>query len=177
MFAPDNVNVPAPAFVNPKPVPDTTPEIVPVMLLATCTVAVAVNATVFDNMPAAEKFTAPADDTPVPAISNGSFTVSATAISSVNPEATSVLPVADPSADVFVIFTVPPDTVVVPSYVFAPDNVNVVPLPAFVSPPVPLTTPANVVDPAEPDVNVAEPNAILTLEPSPDVAIDPTVSL
>jgi hypothetical protein len=72
---------------------------------------------------------------------------------------------------------VPAEIVVAPVYVFAPDNVNVVPLPAFVSPPLPLSTPANVVEPAEPDVNVAEPNAIDTPDPVPEVAIDPTVSL
>jgi len=74
---------------------------------------------------------------------------------------------------------VPAEIVVAPVYVFVdePERVNVVPLPAFVSPPLPLTTPANVVEPAEPEVNVAEPNEMLTLVPSPDVAIDPTVSL
>jgi hypothetical protein len=57
-----------------------------------------------------------------------------------------------------------------------------VPAPAFVNaPPAPEITPANVVSAAAPAVSVfvhvAEHNAILTLVPVSDVAIDPTVSL
>ena len=56
------------------------------------------------------------------------------------------------------------------------------PAPAFVkAPPLPEITPANVVFAAAPAVSVfvhvSEHNAILTLEPLPEVAIDPTVSL
>jgi len=57
-----------------------------------------------------------------------------------------------------------------------------VPAPAFVkAPPLPEITPANVVFAAAPAVSVfvhvSGHNAILTLEPLPEVAIDPTVSL
>ena len=63
----------------------------------------------------------------------------------------------------------------------APDKVSV-PAPAFVNaPPLPEITPANVVFAAAPAVSVfvhvSGHNAILTLEPLPEVAIDPTVSL
>ena len=74
-------------------------------------------ATVPDNVPAAEKFTAPADDTPVPEIVNGSADDTAPATSNVAPLATVVveyvLPFL-PSASALVIFTVPAEIAVVP---------------------------------------------------------------
>ena len=86
-FAPVKVNVPVPVppLVSAKP-PEITPEIVAVVELATCTVALAPRATVPDNVPAEEKFTAPADEAPVPEIVNGSAEVTDPATSSVAPD-------------------------------------------------------------------------------------------
>ena len=89
MFVADNVNVPEPVFDNANP-PDTTPETAPVTDDATCTVESAAIATVPDNVPAAEKYTEPADDTPVPDTVNGSAIVTAAATSSVAPDDTVV---------------------------------------------------------------------------------------
>ena len=104
--------MPAPDLVNVVE-PDTTPVTVPVVLVATCTVAAADNATAFDKVPAALKYTAPADDTPVPAIVNGSFTVPVVATSSV--PAVTVVAASDPlNAPAAVIFKVPYATDVAP---------------------------------------------------------------
>ena len=113
VFVADKVNVPEPDFVNANP-PDTTPETVPVTDDTTCTVESAAIATVPDNVPAAEKYTAPADDTPVPDTVNGSATVTAPDTSSVAPDDTVVVPVESPSEFAFGAFTVPAETVVVP---------------------------------------------------------------
>ena len=139
------VPVPVPPLVSANP-PDTTPDTVAVVEFATCNVELAANATVPDNVPAAEKFTAPADDTPVPEIVNGSADVTPAATSNVAPDDTVVpCPAAEPpSADASEIFTVPAEIVVAPVYVFAADNVNV-PVPVlFVSAPAPEITPDNV---------------------------------
>ena len=110
-----SVPVPVPPLVSAL-LPEMTPEIVPVVEFATCTVESAPKATVPDKVPAAEKFTAPADDTPVPEIVNGSADVTAPATSSVAPFETVVPCDADepPSDEAWVIFNVPADTVVVP---------------------------------------------------------------
>ena len=93
-----------------------TPLIRAVVEFATCTVEFAVIVTVPDNVPAAEKFTAPADDTPAPATDNGSADVTAP-ISRVAPLETTVRcesPVLPPSAFAWVILTVPVATLVSP---------------------------------------------------------------
>ena len=118
--------MPAPDFVNVE-VPDTAPEIVPVIPVGTCTVDAADNATVPDNVPADEKFTTPADDTPAPAIVNGSADETAAATSRVAPSETTVpCPLAEPpSDDTASTFTVPPDdTVVTPLKLLAEDGFN-----------------------------------------------------
>ena len=99
-------------MVNPNE-PETTPDIVPVIESATCTVESAAIATVPDNVPAAEKFTAPADDRPVPEIVNGSADVNAPTCS-VAPDAT-VVPVDElPNADALPTTTTPAEMVVLP---------------------------------------------------------------
>jgi hypothetical protein len=97
-----------PPFDKPK-LPDTTPDIVPVVEFATCTVASADNATVPDNVPAAEKFTAPADNKPAPAIVNGSAELKEPlpATWSVAPLATVVAPAIVPREVLLLITTVP----------------------------------------------------------------------
>ena len=114
VFTPDTDKVPAPVLVSCFETPEIIPDIVPEV--ATCTVESAASATVPDNVPAAEKFTAPADDTPVPEIVNGSADVTAAPTSSVAPALTVVLcPAAEPpSALAWVTFNVPVETVVVP---------------------------------------------------------------
>ena len=111
-----SVPVPVPPLVSAL-LPEMTPEIVPVVEFATCTVESAAKATVPDKVPAAEKFTAPADDTPAPEIVNGSADVTAPATSNVAPADTVVveyvLPFL-PRPSAFVIFTVPADIAVVP---------------------------------------------------------------
>lgn len=82
------------------------------------------------------------------------------------------------------ITRVPPESlrVVAPLYVFIPVRVSV-PEPAFVSPPVPPMTPANVVSESaplvwsSPVVRVAEPRVITAPVAPLVVAIEPTVSL
>ena len=96
VFTPDTDNVPAPVLVSCFETPEIIPDISPVV--ATCTVESAAIATVPDNVPAAEKFTAPADDTPVPEIVNGSKKVVFTPTSSVAPSATVVPCPVEPSA-------------------------------------------------------------------------------
>jgi hypothetical protein len=115
VFTPDSVSVPVPLppLVRPTP-PDITPEIVAVVEFATCTVEAAAIATVPDNSPAAVKYTAPAEDAPVPEIVNGSADVTAPAISNVAPELTVVAPAVVPNAVAFEIFTVPAEIVVAP---------------------------------------------------------------
>ena len=77
--------------------PEIIPDIVPVV--STCTVESAAIATVPDNVPpAVKKFTAPADDTPVPEIVNGSGKTVSTPTSSVAPSATVVPCPVEPSA-------------------------------------------------------------------------------
>ena len=78
-----NSRVPVPSFVSLIEVPDTTPLSRAVVDDATETVEFAAIATVPDNVPAAEKFTAPADETPIPEIVNGSVSVPDVATSSV----------------------------------------------------------------------------------------------
>ena len=75
MFAADSVNVPDPDFVNAIKDPLITPETV--ASAAALTVASAAIVTVPERVAAAENFTAPADDTPVPEIVNGSADVTA----------------------------------------------------------------------------------------------------
>lgn len=75
VFAPDKVSVPVPDFVK-APDPETTPEIVPVLPDATCTVESAVSATVPPAVPLSEKYNAPVvPETPVPDKVNGSDVV------------------------------------------------------------------------------------------------------
>ena len=123
MFAAVSVNVPVPVppFVRPAAdglvAPEMTPEIVASIESDTWMVASAVNSIVPLNVAAAEKFTAPADDAPGPAIFSGSAEVTADATSSVAPEDTSVRSdeLADPpSADATVTFSVPPEILVRP---------------------------------------------------------------
>ena len=143
-MAPDNdmMPVPEPPLVNPNE-PEMIPDIVPVIVFATCTVESAAKATVPDNVPVAEKFTAPADETPVPEIVNGSADVTAPT-SSVAPVLTVVPVPVPPSALASVIFNVPFEIVVRPVYSLALDNVNV-PVPVFfVNAPAPEITPDNV---------------------------------
>jgi len=82
------------------------------------------SATVPDSVPAAEKLTAPADDTPVPWIVTGSLTVDEVAISRV-PLVTLVAASLPLNAPAVVIFSVPYATDVAPVYVFVADKVNV----------------------------------------------------
>lgn len=111
-----NSSVPVPSFVSLIESPDTIPPSRAVVDDATETVELEAIATVPDNVPAAEKFTAPADETPVPEIVNGSAEVTAAPTSSVAPALTVVLcPAAEPpSALAWVTFNVPVETVVVP---------------------------------------------------------------
>ena len=149
VLAADSSSVPAPVLVRPAAVgvvaPEMIPDIVAVVELATCTVTSADIATVPDNVPDAEKFTAPADDTPVPEIVNGSADDTAPATSNVAPLATVVVEYVLtflPSASALVIFTVPAEMAVVPVYVFVPDSVRMLELEvSFVSVPVPEITP------------------------------------
>ena len=94
VLTPETDSVPAPALVRFIEAPEMIPEIVPVV--ATCTVESAAIATVPDNVPAAEKLTAPADDRPAPEIVSGSADVTAAATSNVAPEDTVVAPAAVP---------------------------------------------------------------------------------
>ena len=117
VFSPVNVSTAEPVLVSPIELPEMTPEIVPPA--ESFTVELAERATVPDNVPAAEKFTAPAADTPVPAIVSGSADVTAPATSSVAPSDTvvvlRVVPSAvSPSALASVILTTPVEIVVVP---------------------------------------------------------------
>ena len=110
-----SVPVPVPPLVSAL-LPEMTPEIVPVVEFATCTVESAPKATVPDKVPAAEKFTAPADDTPVPEIVSGSADVTAPATSSVAPSET-VVPCPEeepPNPEPLLNFRVPVEMVVVP---------------------------------------------------------------
>ena len=107
-------SVPVPSFVSIIELPDTIPLIRAVVDDATETVELAAIATVPDNVPAAEKFTAPADETPVPEIVNGSVDVTAAPTSRVAPASTVVPVLALPSALAWVTFNVPVETVVVP---------------------------------------------------------------
>ena len=75
--------------------PETIPLSRAVVDDATETVEFAAIVTAPDNVPAAEKFTAPADETPVPEIVNGSADYTADPTSSVAPTAT-VVPVPEP---------------------------------------------------------------------------------
>ena len=144
VFVPDSVNVPSPDFVSAYE-PDTAPETVPVMAAATCTLESAAIATVPDTVPDAEKFNAPADDTPVPDTVNGSAVVTAAPTSRVAPDVTVVPDDVEPSASAFVIFTVPVEMFVVPEYVFAFERVNVEAADvSFVIVPDPEMTPDNV---------------------------------
>ena len=156
-------------MVNPNE-PEMIPDIVPVIVFATCTVESAAKATVPDNVPVAEKFTAPADETPVPEIVNGSADVTAP-ISSVAPASTVVPALALPSALACVTFRVPFEIVVRPVYKFAVESVNVVAAPTLTTLPLPVIDPLKLVLPAEPEVSVAEPSEIV---PAP--VIEPTVS-
>ena len=114
VFVAVNSRVPVPSFVSIIEAPDTIPPSRAVVDDATETVELAAIATVPDNVPAAEKFTAPADETPVPEIVNGSADVTAAPTSSVAPSAT-VAPVPEsPSAFACVTFNVPFEIVVRP---------------------------------------------------------------
>ena len=109
-----NSSVPVPSFVSIIELPDTIPLSRAVVDDATETVELAAIATVPDNVPAAEKFTAPADETPVPEIVNSSADVTAAPTSRVAPASTVVPVLALPSALAWVTFNVPAETVVVP---------------------------------------------------------------
>ena len=76
-------SAPVPSFVSIIEVPETIPLSRAVVDDATATVEFAAIVTAPDKVPAAEKFTAPADDTPVPEIVNGSVSVPDVATSSV----------------------------------------------------------------------------------------------
>ena len=102
-----------PSFVSLFEVPDTIPLSRAVVEDATAIVESAAIATVPDNVPAAEKFTAPADETPVPEIVNGSADVTAPT-SRVAPASTVVPALALPSALAWVTFNVPFEIVVRP---------------------------------------------------------------
>ena len=141
-MAAEITNVPVFAFVKPNE-PEMTPEMVASTPSATCTVELAVIATVLERVPAAVKLTAPAVDAPVPAMFNGSAAVTAAATCSVAPEDTVVAPALEPNAFAVVIETVPLSMVVAPLYELeAPDNVSV-----FVVPTVFFTWPAPVISP------------------------------
>jgi hypothetical protein len=105
VFTPDTDNVPTPVLVSCFETPEIIPDIVP--FAAVFTVESAANATVPDNVPAAEKFTAPADDTPVPEIVNGSASVTAASTCSVAPDVTVVAPAVVPRLVAFDNTTVP----------------------------------------------------------------------
>ena len=109
MFAADNVSVADPDFVN-VPLPDTTPRISPAAAAFTVAPSEPI-ATVPDNLPfATENFTAPADDSPVPEMINGSAEVNSPPISNVAPLDTVVderVGPDSPSAAAFVIRMVP----------------------------------------------------------------------
>jgi hypothetical protein len=138
---------------------------------ATWIVASPESVTVPDHPLVSAKFSAPADDAPVPAIVTYSPTVTPADTASVAPLDTVVAPSVVPTAAAFEIVSVPADTVVAPEYVFVPDNARS-PVPDFVRPPVSEMTPVNDVDELfPPAVNVAVPSVT---EPAP--AIDPTVS-
>ena len=106
---PDNVKVPAPVFVRPRDVPETTPDRIPFFELATCTVESAAMATVPESVADAVKFSTPADDTPVPEIVNGSAELKEPlpATCSIAPLATVVAPTAVPREVSLLISTVP----------------------------------------------------------------------
>jgi hypothetical protein len=97
------------------------------------------------------------------------------------PEFTTLCVAIEPVVEPAPALTVPAEIVSEPVNVFAPDKVNV-PLPCLVSLPlVPETTPANVVDEslARVSVLVGLPvvlNVTVEIVPSPEVAIDATVS-
>ena len=146
VLSPDIVNVPVPCFVMPSDEPEIAPEIVPEPLLTTPIVEVVPSVTGPAALPAAEKYNAPLVDV-VPFSVSGSLVVTAAATSSVAPKSTVVLcPAAEPpSALAWVIFRVPVETVVVPVYSLAFDNVNVLLADVFfVNVPEPEITPDNV---------------------------------
>ena len=137
-MVPDNDNVPEPVFVNANKDPLITPETV--AFDEAFSVASAAIVTVPERVAAAENFTAPADDTPVPEIVKGSaeLSVPSPANSRVAPFVTVVderVPAFSPRPVLLATFNVPADTDVLPVYVFAVDNVNV-PDPDFVNVPV-----------------------------------------
>ena len=70
--------------------------------------------TVPDHPLVSAKFSAPADDAPIPVIVTFSATVTAADTPSVAPSDTDVAPSVVPSADAFEIVSVPTDTVVEP---------------------------------------------------------------
>ena len=109
VFVPDNVSVPVPILVRPINEPEITPDIVPVVELATCTVDAAAIPTFPERVAAAVKFTAPADNTPVPEIVNGSAELKEPlpATCRVAPLATVVAPAAVPREVLLLITTVP----------------------------------------------------------------------
>ena len=115
VFSPVNVSTAEPVLVSPVELPEMTPEIV--APAESFTVEFAERAIVPDNVPAAEKFTAPAADTPVPAIVSGSATVLEVAISSVAPLVTVVderVPAFSPRPVPLETFNVPAETDVLP---------------------------------------------------------------
>ena len=114
VFSPVSVRMADPVLVIPIELPEMTPEIV--APAESFTVELAERATVPDKVPAAEKFTAPADDTPVPEIVSGSADVTAPATSSVAPSET-VVPCPEeepPNPEPLLNFRVPVEMVVVP---------------------------------------------------------------
>ena len=87
------------------------------------------------------------------------------------PDATLVEPAVVPRAVLLLIATTPVEIVVLPVYVLAFDNVNVLAAPTLTMLPAPVIVPLKLVLPAEPEVSVAEPSEIV---PAP--VIEPTVS-
>ena len=136
VFVPDNVSVPVPILVRPINEPEITPDIVPVVELATCTVELVDIATEPDSVPAPLKLTTPTAGVPAPApeIVSGSLEVTPPT-SRVAPSDT-VVPwpaLEPPSAFAWAILTVPTEIDVVPVYVLAADSSSV-PAPVLVRP-------------------------------------------
>jgi hypothetical protein len=162
---PDNDNVPEPVFVKAIKDPLITPEMV--AFDEALNVASAAIVTVPERVAAAENFTAPADDTPVPEIVKGSaeLSVPSPANSSVAPLVTVVderVPAFSPRPVLLETFNVPADTDVLPVYVLAAESVNEPPE-VFVTDPVPRATVPEMV--AVPELSTVNPTFV---EVTPD---------
>lgn len=171
VFTPLNCQVLVPFFVN-VPVPLITPD------------AVTTPAPVPPKIPAVESVISPDAEAAVallftkePLSVNGSAVVNPFKLT-IAPNAIVVAPDALPRAPLLPIVNVPALTVVVPTYVFAPDNVSA-PVPSLTRDTVPLPsliTPEKIVVVLfAPTVNVADPATELVRIPAP--AIDPIARL